>query len=130
MFVFLLGGLASYPHALDLLFTWLLYLQGMQIIFYMFFQMFTFKYPNLAKALRSWTETLKIVWSSGVHGFFFNSRDPWHLVAHTNKGSLVDKKVYQHIKMYLADSFGTHTITWIRWLTWQPNQPRGQIGKK
>ena len=54
----------------------------MQMIFYMLFQIFTFKDEHFAENLTSLPETMKLVGPRGAHALaFFNSMDPWHLVA-------------------------------------------------
>ena len=66
-----LRGVTQYFHGLDLLFTCLHHLQGMQMIFSMLFLNFTFKDQNLAENLTNFTDTPKIVWLCRVHGARF-----------------------------------------------------------
>ena len=71
MFSFLLMGVTQYFHGLDLLFTCLLHLQGMQMKFSMLFLIFTLKDQNLAENLTNLTDTAKIVGLCRVHGARF-----------------------------------------------------------
>ena len=77
MFSFLLRGVTQYFHGLDLLFTSLLHLQGMQMIFSMLFLIFTFKDKNLAENLTNLTDTPKIIGLCRFMGLAFcNCRGP------------------------------------------------------
>ena len=58
---FLLTGVTWYLHDLDLIFTCLFHLQGMQMIFSMLFLIFPFKDPELAENLTNLVDTPKIV---------------------------------------------------------------------
>ena len=90
---FLLRGVTQYLHGIDLLFTCLLHLQGMQMVFSMLFLIFTFKDQNLAKNLTNLMDTPNIVGLCRVHGtcFFCNCRGPltlgWARATPSVKGS-------------------------------------------
>ena len=77
-FLFLLRGDTCYFHGFDFVYTWLIHLQGMQMIFYMLFQIFAFKeFFFLNENWTSLSETMKIVEPRGVHGAcFFQLQGP------------------------------------------------------
>ena len=77
IFSFLLRGVTQYFHGLDLLYSCLPDLQGMQMIFSMLFLIFTYKDQNLAENLKNFTDTPKTGGLCRAHGApFFNCRGP------------------------------------------------------
>ena len=73
-FFFLLRGVTQYFHGLDLLFTCLLHLQGMQMIFSMLFLIFTLKDQNFAKKSDKFDGYSKNSWTlQGSWGSLFTT---------------------------------------------------------